>query len=129
LSRWGGDGLICATPTGSTAYAFSAGGPVVWPSVQALLVVPISAHALFARPLVISPDSRIAVELLADPGGAVAFCDGRRTLTLAPRDRIEIGRGELAVRLARLHAQPFTDRLVEKFRLPVRGWRGPTEDD
>ena len=129
LSRWGGDGLICATPTGSTAYAFSAGGPVVWPSVQALLVVPISAHALFARPLVISPDSRIAVELLADRGGAVAFCDGRRTLALASRDRIEIARGELPVRLARLHAQPFTDRLVEKFRLPVRGWRGRAEDD
>lgn len=129
LSRWGGDGMICATPTGSTAYAFSAGGPVVWPSVQALLVVPISAHALFARPLVISPESRVAVELLADPGGAVAFCDGRRTLTLDPRDRIEIARGAQPVRLARLLTAPFTDRLVEKFRLPVRGWRGPAEDD
>ena len=129
LSRWAGDGLVCATPTGSTAYAFSAGGPVVWPSVQALLVVPISAHALFARPLVISPDSRIAVEVLPGPGGGLAFFDGRRTIPLQTHDRVEITRGRLPVRLVRLHGAPFTDRLVSKFRLPVRGWRGRPEDE
>jgi NAD+ kinase len=129
LSRWAGDGLVCATPTGSTAYAFSAGGPVVWPSVQALLVVPISAHALFARPLVVSPESRIAVEVLPGPGGGLAFCDGRRTIPLKTHDRVEITRGRLPVRLVRLHAAPFTDRLVSKFRLPVRGWRGRTDDE
>jgi NAD+ kinase len=129
LSRWAGDGLVCATPTGSTAYAFSAGGPVVWPSVQALLVVPISAHALFARPLVISPDSRIAVEVLPGPGGGLAFCDGRRIIPLQTHDRVEITRGRLPVRLVRLHAAPFTDRLVSKFRLPVRGWRGRPDDE
>jgi len=129
LSRWAGDGLVCATPTGSTAYAFSAGGPVVWPSVQALLVVPISAHALFARPLVVSPDSRIAVEVLPGPGGGLAFCDGRRTVPLQTHDRVEITRGRLPVRLVRLHAAPFTDRLVSKFGLPVRGWRGRPEDE
>lgn len=129
LSRWAGDGIVCATPTGSTAYAFSAGGPVVWPSVHALLVVPISAHALFARPLVVSPDSRIAIELVPDPGHGIVFCDGRRTLSVEPHDRVEVVRGELPVRLVRLHAAPFTDRLVDKFRLPVRGWRGPVDDD
>jgi NAD+ kinase len=129
LSRWAGDGLVCATPTGSTAYAFSAGGPVVWPSVQALLLVPISAHALFNRPLVISPESRIAVEVLPGPGGGLAFCDGRRTIPLQTHDRVEISRGKLPVRLVRLHAAPFTDRLVSKFRLPVRGWRGRPDDD
>jgi NAD+ kinase len=129
LSRWAGDGLVCATPTGSTAYAFSAGGPVVWPSVQALLVVPISAHALFARPLVISPDSRIAVEVLPGPGGGLAFCDGRRIIPLQTHDRVEITRGRLPVRLVRLHGAPFTDRLVSKFRLPVRGWRGRPDDE
>ena len=129
LSRWAGDGLVCATPTGSTAYAFSAGGPVVWPSVQALLLVPISAHALFARPLVVSPDSRIAVEVLPGPGGGLAFCDGRRTIPLQTHDRVEISRGKLPVRLVRLHPAPFTDRLVSKFRLPVRGWRGRPEDE
>ena len=129
LSRWAGDGLVCATPTGSTAYAFSAGGPVMWPSVQALLLVPISAHALFARPVVVSPESRIAVEVLPGPGGGLAFCDGRRTIPLRTHDRVEISRGRLPVRLVRLHAEPFTDRLVGKFHLPVRGWRGRSDDD
>jgi len=124
LSRWGGDGVVCATPTGSTAYAFSAGGPVVWPSVDALLLVPISAHALFARPIVVPPASRIAVEILPGPGGAIAFCDGRRTIDLETGDRVEITAGHQPVRLVRLQAEPFTDRLVGKFRLPVRGWRG-----
>jgi len=127
LSRWTGDGIVCATPTGSTAYAFSAGGPVVWPSVQALLVVPISAHALFARPLVISPQSRITVHVHS-PDGAIALCDGRRTLDVAAGDRVEVERGAQPVRLARLRSAPFTDRLVDKFRLPISGWRGHIDD-
>ena len=123
LSRYGCDGLVLATPTGSTAYAFSAGGPVVGPDVQALLLVPISAHALFARPLVLGPDSVIAVEVL--PGaGAVLFCDGRRTYDLAPGARVEVRKGAQPVRLARIHPAPFTERLVGKFNLPTDGWRG-----
>jgi NAD+ kinase len=129
LSRWAGDGLVCATPTGSTAYAFSAGGPVVWPSVEAILVVPISAHALFARPLVVAPTSRVAVEMPSDAAGAIAFCDGRRTIDLQVRDRLEICRGADPIRLVRLSGSAFTDRLVGKFHLPVRGWRGRGEDD
>jgi NAD+ kinase len=125
LSRWGCDGVVFATPTGSTAYAFSAGGPVVWPQVDALLLVPISAHALFARPLVTSPQSVLAVEVLsASDGIGVLWCDGRRMVALPPGARIEARRGEHPVRLARLHTAPFTDRLVAKFDLPVRGWRG-----
>jgi NAD+ kinase len=124
LSRWGCDGIVCATPTGSTAYAFSAGGPVVWPEVQALLVVPLSAHALFARPLVVSPSSVVAVELGADNVAAVMFCDGRRTHDLQPTDRVEVRRGALPVRLVRMRRAPFTDRLVDRFQLPVQGWRG-----
>jgi NAD+ kinase len=125
LSRWGCDGVVCATPTGSTAYNFSAGGPVVWPGVEALLMVPISAHALFARPLVVAPTSVLAVEVIA-PGQAagVLWCDGRRTVDLPPGARIEVRRGERPVRLVRLHEAPFTDRLVAKFDLPVEGWRG-----
>jgi NAD+ kinase len=125
LSRWGCDGVVMATPTGSTAYAFSAGGPVVWPEVAALLLVPISPHALFSRPLVVSPDSVLAVEVLtAGRGAGVLWCDGRRTMDLPPGARIEARRGSRPVRLARLHSAPFTDRLVAKFDLPVRGWRG-----
>ncbi len=124
LSRWGADGVVAATPTGSTAYAFSAGGPVVWPEVEALLVVPISAHALFARPLVVSPRSTIAVEVLSGQGGGVMWCDGRRLVELPQGSRVEITRHPEPVRFARLHLLPFTDRLVAKFALPVDGWRG-----
>ncbi len=128
LSRWGCDGVVCATPTGSTAYNFSAGGPVVWPGVEALLMVPISAHALFARPMVVAPDSVLAVEVLAQTEGAgVLWCDGRRTVDLPPGARIEVRRGRTPVRLARLHQKPFTDRLVMKFGLSVEGWRGAAE--
>ena len=128
VSRWGGDGVVAATPTGSTAYAFSAGGPVVWPTVEALLVVPISAHALFARPLVVAPSSRIAVEVL--PGGttAVMACDGRRTRLLPHGARVELRRGADPVLLARMREAPFTDTLVNKFALPVEGWRGVAVD-
>jgi NAD+ kinase len=125
LSRWGCDGVVCATPTGSTAYNFSAGGPIVWPGVEALLIVPISAHALFARPLVVAPTSVLAVEVMARTNGSgVLWADGRRTVDLPPGARIEVRRGRLPVRLVRLHQAPFTDRLVAKFDLPVVGWRG-----
>jgi NAD+ kinase len=126
LSSFGCDGIVISTPTGSTAYAFSAGGPVVWPSVDALLMVPLSAHALFARPLVISPNSLVAVEVLKRSAGTgVLWCDGRRSTELPAGARVEVRRSEKSVRLARLRQGPFTDRLVRKFSLPVEGWRGP----
>ena len=126
LTSFGCDGVVMSTPTGSTAYAFSAGGPVVWPSVDALLMVPLSAHALFSRPLVVSPDSLMAVEVLQRSAGhGVLWCDGRRTQALPPGARVEVVRSETPVRLARLHQGSFTDRLVNKFGLPVSGWRGP----
>ena len=125
LSRWGCDGVVCATPTGSTAYNFSAGGPIVWPDVEALLLVPLSAHALFARPMVVGPRSVLTVELIADTDGAgVLWCDGRRTWELPPGSRVEVRRSDTPIRLARLHAVPFSGRLVAKFDLPVAGWRG-----
>ena len=126
LSSFGCDGIVISTPTGSTAYAFSAGGPVVWPSVDALLLVPLSAHALFARPLVISPNSLLAVEVLHRSAGAgVLWCDGRRSTELPAGARVEVRKSDKPVRLARLRQGPFTDRLVRKFSLPVEGWRGP----
>jgi len=136
LSRFGCDGVVCSTPTGSTAYAFSAGGPVVWPEVEALLMVPISAHALFAPPMVVSPECVLAVELIAghETSGAVLWCDGRRKVDLPPGARVEVRRGVLPVLLARLETPVarggrFTDRLVAKFGLPVAGWRGRTWED
>ncbi|MYS63967.1 NAD kinase [Streptomyces sp. SID5473] len=124
VTAFGCDGIVCATPTGSTAYAFSAGGPVVWPEVEALLMVPISAHALFAKPLVTSPTSVLAVEVQEHTPHGVLWCDGRRTVELPPGARVEVRRGAVPVRLARLHHASFTDRLVAKFALPVAGWRG-----
>jgi NAD+ kinase len=126
LTRFGCDGVVVATPTGSTAYAFSVGGPVVWPGVEALLVAPISAHALFARPLVVQPSSLVALETMpALSGEGIVVCDGRRPFTLPPAARIEVRKGARPIRLARLAPMPFTERLVNKFRLPVGGWRGP----
>jgi NAD+ kinase len=125
LSTWGCDGVVMATPTGSTAYAFSSGGPVMWPDVEAMLVVPISAHALFARPLVIGPKSALAIELVADADGtAVMWCDGSRSVELAPGARVDVCASQTPVRLARLTSWPFADRLVAKFDLSVDGWRG-----
>ncbi|MHB1067953.1 MAG: NAD kinase [Candidatus Nanopelagicales bacterium] len=123
LSRWGCDGVVCASPTGSTAYAFSAGGPIVWPEVAAMLVVPLSAHALFARPLVVSPSSVVAFEL-GERDLAVLSADGRRMIDLPGERRIEVRQAPQPVRFARLSRAPFTDRLVAKFELPVDGWRG-----
>ena len=128
LSRWGCDGVVAATPTGSTAYAFSAGGPVVWPTVEALLVVPNSAHALFARPLVVAPSSLIAFDVLPSGAAGVLACDGRRTVDLPHGARVEVRRGQDPVLLARIRGKPFTDTLVRKFALPVDGWRGAREN-
>jgi Predicted sugar kinase len=130
ISTFGCDGVVMATPTGSTAYAFSAGGPVVWPEVAALIMVPISAHALFAKPLVVSPASIMAVEILTrSEAGAVLWCDGRRTIELPPGARIEVTRSDKPVLLARLNTTPFSERLVKKFELPIQGWRGPADED
>ena len=124
LSRYGCDGVLVATPTGSTAYAFSAGGPVVWPDVQAILLVPNSAHALFSRALVTAPTSTVTVTVAPYTTFAQLQCDGRRSFTLAPGAVVTVRRGEQPVRVVRLHDKPFTDRLVAKFGLPVDGWRG-----
>ncbi|GHF89560.1 NAD+ kinase [Amycolatopsis bartoniae] len=123
VSSFGCDGVLCATPTGSTAYAFSAGGPIIWPDVEALLVVPSNAHAMFARPLVVSRDSVIAVGIDPDGSSAVLTCDGLRHIALPKGARVRVVAGRVPVRLARLFPGPFTDRLVHKFALPVKSWR------
>ncbi|AIT61024.1 NAD kinase [Corynebacterium doosanense] len=125
VSSFGCDGVLIATPTGSTAYSFSAGGPVLWPQLDAILVVPNNAHALFTKPLIVAPSSRVAVESLATTSAAVAVMDGHRVVDMPPGSRIEVVRGERPVRWVRLDDRPFTDRLVSKLRLPVSGWRGP----
>ena len=124
VSTFGCDGVLVATPTGSTAYAFSAGGPVLWPDLEAILVVPNNAHALFGRPMVTSPEAMIAIEIEASGNDALVFCDGRREMLIPAGGRLEVTRCGTPVKWARLDSAPFTDRLVRKFRLPVTGWRG-----
>ncbi len=123
VSAYGCDGVLVATPTGSTAYTFSAGGPILWPRVDALLVVPSNAHALFARSLVVAPESTVTVHI--DPAGpeAVLACDGRRIHVVPPGARVLACKGRQPVAMVRLNDQAFTDRLVRKFKLPVHGWR------
>jgi len=122
LSRWGCDGLICSTPTGSTAYAFSAGGPVLWPEIDALVLLPISAHALFARPMVVSPTSEIVVEI--ESSDALLSGDSLRKFALKAGDQVHISKDASVIKLAHIKPTLFTDRLVAKFKLPVEGWRG-----
>jgi NAD+ kinase len=122
LSRWGCDGLVCSTPTGSTAYAFSAGGPVLWPEIDALVLLPISAHALFSRPMVVSPTSEIVVEI--ESSGALLSGDSLRKFALKAGDQVHITKDVSVIKLAHIKPTLFTDRLVAKFKLPVEGWRG-----
>ena len=122
ISRWGCDGLICSTPTGSTAYAFSAGGPILWPEVDALVVLPISAHALFSRPLVISPTSKIVVGI--ESAQALLSADALRKFPLVAKDKVLVTKNVGIIKLAHLKNTSFSDRLVAKFKLPVEGWRG-----
>ena len=124
VSSFGCDGVLVSTPTGSTAYAFSAGGPVLWPDLEAILVVPNNAHALFARPMVTSPAASIAIEIEAGGHDALVFCDGRREMVIPAGGRLEVTRCATPLKWVRLDSAPFTDRLVRKFRLPVTGWRG-----
>ncbi len=124
VSAFGCDGVLVSTPTGSTAYAFSSGGPVLWPDLEAILVVPNNAHALFARPMVTSPAATIAIEIEAAGHDALVFCDGRREMLVPAGGRLEVTRCGTPLKWVRLDSAPFTDRLVRKFRLPVTGWRG-----
>lgn len=123
LLRFGCDGVICATPTGSTAYAFSVGGPIVWPNVEAMLLVPNAAHALFQRPLVVAPNSQIDIDLIGADQPGLLSCDGRRTYPLPPGTRLRVERSAQTVSIARPHPTPFGERLVAKFQLPVRSFR------
>ena len=125
VMAFGCDGVLVSTPTGSTAYAFSAGGPVLWPELDAILVVPNNAHALFTKPLVVSPDSSVAVESASLTSPAIVILDGFREINMPPGSRIEVTRGSTPVRWVRLDGEPFTDRLVTKLHLPIQGWRGP----
>ncbi len=124
VSTYGADGIVLATPTGSTAYSFAAGGPVVWPDTEAIVMAPLAAHGLFTRPLVVGPSSELEVIVLEEHWSAPElWCDGRRRTTVPRGTSVVVTVGSCPVRLVRLDNTPFSTRLVRKFDLPVRGWR------
>ena len=87
------------------------------------MVVPNAAHALFARPIIVSPQSVIDVDLLRDDHAGVLACDGRRSVEIPPKGSVRVRRGARPVRIARIHDWSFGERLVTKFQLPVRSFR------
>ena len=123
VSSYACDGMFVPTPTGSTAHSFSAGAPVVWPQMAAMLVMPNNAHGLFTRPLVVSPDSLVTIDIHCGRGLAMAYLDGYRGIRVENGERIEVRKGSRPVRMIRLDNSPFADKLVRKFHLPVQGWR------
>ncbi|WP_100443931.1 NAD kinase [Glycomyces xiaoerkulensis] len=123
ISRYGCDGILCASPTGSTAHAMSAGGPVVWPDVDALVVVPMNAHALFAKPMVVHSSSRIRIGVESAGTAGALIADGKPIAELTAGSTVAVRRSDLPVKLVRMSGRSFASRLVTKLSLPVDGWR------
>jgi NAD+ kinase len=114
VGAYGADGIILATPTGSTAYSLSAGGAIVAPSMECLLATPISPHTLAVRPLVLPADTRIEVEVLQPGAEVVLTIDGQAGEALTYGDRLVVKRGEAAVPLVRFEGQSFFTTLRRK---------------
>jgi len=118
VTTFSADGVIVATPTGSTAYSFSARGPIVSPKVSCLLLTPVSPHMVFDRAIVLAPEEGVALEVVGDEAGLLS-ADGRPGLELPVGSRVRIQRADRPVRLIRRASSPsFFSLLREKFSLP-----------
>lgn len=111
------DGIICASPTGSTAYAFSAGGPILSPLVHAILLVPVAPHSLFDRTIVVDPTETLSVRPVGEHNTCLVSLDGRETLDVPAGGRVRVSRGDVPVRLARFGMFDFYERVRDKFGL------------
>lgn len=111
------DAIICATPTGSTAYAFSAGGPILSPLVDAILLTPVAPHSLFNRTIVIDPAELLVVRPVGGEGPCVVSCDGRESIPIPSGGSVRVSRGDIPVRMARLASFDFYQRVRDKFGL------------
>lgn len=111
------DAVICGTPTGSTAYAFSAGGPILSPLVDAILITPVAPHSLFNRTIVVDPRESLSVRPVAGEGLCVVSCDGRESLGIPPGGSVRVARADMSVRMARLGPFDFYQRVRDKFGL------------
>ncbi len=119
LASFNADGVIVATPTGSTAYALSAGGPIVSPRAECLIVVPVSAHMIFARPFVFAPDETVTITVRDDSDqNASLVLDGAIGQSLPPGCPVLVGRDPRPLRLVRLTGPDFVARLRMKLGLP-----------
>jgi len=119
LAAFGADGLIVATPTGSTAYALSAGGPIVAPETRCLVLVPVSAHMIFARPFVLSDEETVEITVGGSEEGASVSLDGAIGRDLSAEAVVTVRRHERPLRLVRLEGPGFIERLRTKLNLPV----------
>jgi len=117
LISWAADGVIVATPTGSTAYSFSAGGPVVSPHIDCIVVTPVSPHGLFARSVIVPPDEEVELALEGERDPASLSADGLPAIKLAPGARVRLRAGKDRIRLAKLEPRPFWRLVREKFHL------------
>jgi NAD+ kinase len=109
--------VIVATPTGSTAYSFSAGGPVVSPHIDCIIVTPVSPHGLFDRSVIVPPDEDVVLEMQGERDAAHLLADGLPESRLPPGARVRIRASDDRIRLAKLQPRPFWRLVREKFRL------------
>jgi len=117
LMSFSGDGVIVATPTGSTAYSLSAGGPFVYPTLDSFLVTPICAHALLSRPIVLHTEKviRISMDVEKDNGRAALTLDGQTKRVITPGDRVEITKSPVRFKLIGSSQRSYLETLKEKF--------------
>lgn len=118
LAAFNADGVIVATPTGSTAYALSAGGPIVSPRAQCLVLVPVSAHMIFARPFVLAPDETVEITVDGEGQDASLALDGAIGRDLASGESVVVKRHPRPLKLVRLGGPGFLERLRTKLGLP-----------
>jgi NAD+ kinase len=118
LAAFNADGMIVATPTGSTAYALSAGGPIVSPRAECMIVVPVSAHMIFSRPFVLAPDEVVEITVGGPEQGASLALDGAIGRDLSPGSTVTVQRHPRALKLVRLGGPGFLERLRSKLGLP-----------
>ncbi len=118
FTTFAADGLIVATPTGSTAYSFSAHGPVVSPRLDCLILTPVSPHMLFDRALVVSPSEQVVITVLPDPDIVSLSIDGRKEVELGAGAEVRARAGDRRLKLAKVEGAPFWRLVRSKFRLP-----------
>jgi NAD+ kinase len=116
VGTYSADGIILATPTGSTAYSLSAGGPIVTPSVDCIVATPICPHTLAVRPLILSAAEKVTVEVLSPTEELILTIDGQQSAHLIPGDRLVVERAEQPLRLIRFPGQTFFSTLRRKLR-------------